>query len=207
MSSFPPTTGMIGTTQLPLINFLVHTATTPQRLPQSKRPSSPPPDKRKKRPRRRPSRPASPYKHVTAPPLRGSDLPGEFSTVAAIIDVQLTPLYLGELSNSRKRNRSYGSIRRYLVEWAPEICPFTEVQKQRQAGFRTMSLEVLPQVHNPELDEDDTRDPCHGCGESAGDQSSAPPLFQCERCAKWWHAHYLPDSPNIEAILDTPVWT
>ena len=61
------------------------------------------------------------YTQMTAPPLRDSDLPGEFSAVAAITDVQLTPLHLGELSNSKKRNRSYGSIRRYLVEWAPEI--------------------------------------------------------------------------------------
>ena len=34
-----------------------------------------------------------------------------------------------------------------------------------------------------------------------------PPLFHCERCAKWWHAHCLPDSPSPETIINSPVWT
>ncbi|MFN9899782.1 MAG: hypothetical protein ACK55Z_13535, partial [bacterium] len=89
----------------------------------TKRPSSPLPEKRKKRPRRRPTRPIQITTATVAPPLRGSDLPGEFSSVADITDVQLTPLYLGDLNRSRKRNRSYGSIRRFLVQWAPETCP------------------------------------------------------------------------------------
>ena len=206
-SSLPHAANMPDTTQLPLHNFLVHSIPKHPRSPPTKRPPSPTPEKRTKRPKRRNKRPACTLSNTIAPPLRGSDLPGEFSAVTDVTDVQLTPLHLGELKGSRKRNRSYGSVRRFLVHWAPEICPYMEVQKQRRAGFRTLSLEILPQVHDPELDAEDTKDPCHGCGEGAGDQYTGPPLFHCERCAKWWHAHCLPDSPSPETIVNSPVWT
>ena len=87
------------------------------------------------------------------------------------------------------------------------MIPYLEVEKQRRAGFRTSSLEVLLQVHDPELDDDDVRAPCHQCGFGAGHQSTGPPLFQCERCSRWWHAHCLPGSPLPALIEAVPVWT
>ena len=49
-------------------------------------------------------------------------------------------------AQGHKRNRNVGSIREYLVHWSPETCPYLEVQKQRAAGFRTHSIEILNDV-------------------------------------------------------------
>lgn len=113
---------------------------------------------------------------MVAPPIRGSNLPREFSKIAAITYVRLTPLKSGRDSHGRKRGRGYGSIiRRYMVHWTFENSPYMEVQKQKQARFRAISMEILPHINDRELDEDDVRDPCHGCRRGEGDQTMPPP--------------------------------
>ena len=82
---------------------------------------------------------------------------------------------MGE-AGGHKRNRNVGSIREFLVQWAPETCSFLEVQKQRADGFYTLSLDILDSVCDPELDADDVASPCHSCHQGAGDQTSGPPL-------------------------------
>ena len=193
--------------QMPLDAYLMSLPTHPpllaHPLPQPPSPHRPPPRHAKRR-RARPSAPTS----IVAPPIRGSDLPGEFSTVDHISSVRQQPLAeRPPVKQGRKRHRHRVLLRQYLVHWAPEVIPYLEVEKQRRAGFRSSSLEVLLQVHDPELDDDDVRAPCHQCGFGAGHQSTGPPLFQCERCSRWWHAHCLPGSPLPALIEAVPVWT
>lgn len=79
------------------------------------------------------------------------------------MDVELSPLNLDDPGYGRKENRGYGSVRRCLVNWAPKYCPYIEIQKQRRAGFCTVSMTVFLHIHDSKLDEDDICDPCHGC--------------------------------------------
>ena len=120
-----------------------------------------------------------------------------------ITELRLRPIKL----STGKRSRDSGSVREFLVHWAPETCSYLEVQKQRAAGFRTLSIDILNDVCDPELDSDDVASPCHICKQGAGDQTTGPPLFQCERCSHWLHAHCLPNSPDSLSILTVPVWT
>ena len=148
--------------------------------------------KRKRNPRPAPT--------VTAPPLRGSDLPGEFSAIDTVTSHRLRPLHM-PAARGHGRGRTVGSVREFLVHWASETCPYYEVQKQRATGFRTQSVEVLNDVSDPELDAADVSEPRHSCRQNAGDQHTGPPLFQCERCSHWWHAHCLPT-----LLIQPPSW-
>ena len=128
--------------------------------------------------------------------------------VTHITAVQHCPLsYPCPHPSRRKRKHNYGQIRRYPVHWAPETCPWLEIQKQQRAGFTPTTVTILPSVSDPILDDDDIHEPCKGCRLGAGDQHDGPPLYQCERCNSWWHAHCLPHAPAPEQIASVPVWS
>ena len=117
LSDLPPTslpsppTGM--PRQLPLDPFLRPISTLP---PTEPRPHLPPSLTRTlPRPPKRRRQHKTPTVSIVAPPLRGSDLPGEFSTVESISATRQHPLLDAYPSSKHRKRRHHLLLRQYLV--------------------------------------------------------------------------------------------